>query len=133
MIERQDSVPAVFSIVNRKSAIINSEVPMSAPQSQPRAQTPPSAGGVRLVHVFAALALAAGGCLVALIVTSVLGYGKDAHVLRLGALAACLFVGGGIAFWPGMKLPVRALALVLGIGGAAAAWWFVPASSGGDS
>src|SRR5262245_14133829 len=54
------------------------------------------------------------------------GHGTDAQALRVGASAAALFVCGLILVWPGIKLPVRVLALLLGLGGAVAAWWFVP-------
>ncbi|MCI0703897.1 MAG: hypothetical protein L0241_22800 [Planctomycetia bacterium] len=61
------------------------------------------------------------------------GYGTDAHALRVIVAVAALFVCGLILVWPRMKLPVRVIAVLLGVGGAVAAWWLVPSRDNGWS
>lgn len=77
--------------------------------------------------------LAVGGFFAAAYGTGALGHGTDAHALRVAALAAALFVGSLIAFWPGRKLAVRAVALLVAVGLGVAAWAFVPCRTGGPS
>jgi hypothetical protein len=60
----------------------------------------------------------------------VAGYGTDAHAMRVIAAVAPLFICGLVLVWPSMKFPIRVVAVLLGVGGAAAAWWFVPSNSG---
>jgi hypothetical protein len=65
--------------------------------------------------------------------TQALGYGSDVHVLRVIALAVCIFVGSLIAFWPCTRRVTRGIALVLGIAAGVASWVFVPCHPGGVS
>jgi hypothetical protein len=61
------------------------------------------------------------------------GFGTDAHALRVLAACAALFVCGLALVWPRRKMPRRAVAALVGLGAACAAWWLIPAREGGWS
>ncbi|MBA4064185.1 MAG: hypothetical protein C0501_10815 [Isosphaera sp.] len=92
----------------------------------PRGPTP-----IRLLA--AAAVAAAAGVFGLSYLAAGLGYGRDIHAARAGAAGAALFAGFAVALWPRVRLPVRGVALLAGLGGAGAAWWWVPAGSGGPS
>ncbi len=92
----------------------------------------PSQGSSPLPFL-AALGVAVGGCVVAVLLTNALGYGKDTHPLRVAALTLPLFIGGAVAFWPGQKPVLRAAVIVFAVVSAAGAWAFTPSEFGGMS
>ncbi len=55
------------------------------------------------------------------------GFGTDAHALRVLVAVAPLFVCGLVLVWPRWS-PLRAVVGLIGLVGAAIAWWIVPIS-----
>jgi hypothetical protein len=76
-----------------------------------------------------AIGFAAGGFVLVWQGFGLAGFGTDLHALR--ALAACvpLFVCGLVIAWPKVRLPVRVVVALLGLGAAGLAWWTVPNSA----
>jgi len=62
-----------------------------------------------------------------------MGFGTDAHALRVVVVVALLFVCGLVVVWPNGKTVRRVPVALLGLASAAAAWWFVPASPDGHA
>src|SRR5215207_9381449 len=94
---------------------------MSAPQ--PPAPRSALAGPRALLF---AAAFAAAGWVAVWQGFGLAGYGTDVHTQRVAMACLPLLVCGWVLFRPGVPRPVRALAALVGLGAAVAAWWYTP-------